>query len=79
MGKSLEEISKLPPFENGQRVMCRVGDAYSFVGKIIGIANEGILPSYIVECLDGFIPNETYRYKSCIMPMCYIENWDPIN
>ena len=30
MGKSLEEISKLPPFEYGQTVMCRIGDAYSF-------------------------------------------------
>lgn len=78
MGKSLEEISKLPPFEYGQTVMCRIGDAYSFVGKITGLAHEGVLPSYIVECLDGFIPNETYKYRSCIIPMCYIEDWNKI-
>jgi hypothetical protein len=75
MGKSLEEISKLPPFKYGDQVICKVGDTYSFIGKITGLANESPLPSYIVECIDGFIPNETYGYKSCIMPMCYIEEW----
>ncbi len=49
-----------------------------FVGKITGLAHEGVLPSYIVECLDGFIPNETYQYRSCIIPMCYIEDWNKI-
>jgi len=75
MGKSLEEIAKLPQFKYGTQVICKVGDAYSFIGKIVGLANEGPLPSYIVECMDGFIPNETYCYKTCIMPMCYIEEW----
>jgi len=78
MGKSLEEISELPQLEYNQEVICKVGELYSFTGKIVGLANDGVLPSYIVECLDGFIPNEDYRYKTCIMPICYIENWKSI-
>ena len=40
MGKSLEEISKLPPFKYGDQVICKVGESYSFIGKIAGLANE---------------------------------------
>jgi hypothetical protein len=79
MNKSLEELSKLPQLEYNQEVICKIGSEYSFTGKIVGLAHEGILPSYIVECLDGFIPNETYKYKTCIIPLCYIENWKSIN
>lgn len=70
---TLEEISKMEPLKNGTKVVATIPNLYTFKGTIVGISSNGILPIYIVECNDGFLPNETYAYSSCSMPVSYLK------
>lgn len=38
----------------------------------VGLGSSGLLPYYIVECLDNTLPNETYPYKFVSMPLSEI-------
>ncbi len=69
--KTFEQLVFTPQLESGKMVKCRVGDK-TFDGKIVGIATNGLIPSYIVECLDEFLPTETYPYKFVSLPLSEI-------
>jgi hypothetical protein len=57
---------------DGATVRVEIPNVYSFNGKIVGVGTDGISPLYIIECIDGFLPNETYKYKVCMMPLAYL-------
>ena len=41
-------------------------------GKVIGKATMGITESYIVQCTDGQLPNDVYKYDSFIAQSMFI-------
>ena len=71
MNRTLEEIVNSPELADGTLVSVRVGEK-TFEGRIVGRSQSGLIPSYIVECMDGFIPNEVYGYKFVSMPLSEI-------
>lgn len=36
---------------------------------VVGQSTNGLITSYIVECLDGTFPNDTYKYKFVSLPV----------
>ena len=42
------------------------------VFKIVGKATTDITQTMIIECLNGVIPNETYPYTHCVMPLALL-------
>lgn len=70
--KTIEEMSNHKPFSDGLEVTVDMPNVYQFKGKIVGIASVGVVPNYIVECTDNFIPNDQYPYKVVSMPLSYI-------
>lgn len=65
---TLKELSEHPVLKNDSKVKVKVGKDF-FQGKIVGQGSACPNPLYLVECEDGFIPNETYPYKTCVMPL----------
>lgn len=62
-----------PIIENNQKVTVEIPNVYKFDGVVVGLSQNGLVPIYIVECTDGFLPNETYNYKFCTIPLSYIK------
>jgi hypothetical protein len=62
MNRTFEEIVNTPELTDGVEVSVRIGDS-TFDGKIVGKSSSGLVPWYIVECIDGTLPNEVYNYK----------------
>ena len=62
MNRTFEEIVNTPELTDGVEVSVRIGDS-TFDGKIVGKSSSGLVPWYIVECIDGTLPNEIYNYK----------------
>jgi len=71
MNKTFEEIVNSPDLTDGTLVTVRIGGTH-FEGKIVGKSSTGLIPNYIVECLDGTLPNEAYGYKSASLPLSEI-------
>lgn len=71
MRKTLEEIVNTPQIEDGTLVKAYIGED-TFSGKIVGIGSNGLIPYYIVECLDQTLPNEVYPYKFVSLPLSEI-------
>lgn len=65
---TLKELSEHQVLENDSKVKVKVGKDF-FQGKIVGQGSACPNPIYLVECTDGFIPNETYQYKTCVMAL----------
>jgi hypothetical protein len=55
-------LVKLSQLEMGTEVSVRIGDNKFFKGKVVG-KEPGLVPSYMVECLDGTFPNSEYPYS----------------
>jgi hypothetical protein len=70
--KTFEEMTKHVDFKDGLEIEVNMPNIYTFKGKIVGIASRGLVPNYLVECTDGFLPNETYPYKVASIPLSYI-------
>jgi len=71
MNRTFEEVVNSPELVDGTLVDVRVV-GITFKGKIVGKSQSGLIPHYIVECLDGFIPNEVYGYKFLSIPVSEI-------
>ena len=71
MKKTFEEIVNSPDLTDGTLVNVRIGETI-FEGKIVGKSSTGLIPNYIVECLDGTLPNEVYGYKFVSLPLSEI-------
>lgn len=71
MNRTFEEIVKSQDLTDGTLVNVRIGGTY-FEGKIVGKSSTGLIPNYIVECLDGTLPNEVYGYKFASLPLTEI-------
>ena len=56
-----------------QKVIVDIPNHYTFNGIIVGEASTGIEQTHIVKCTDGFIPNDTYKYDTTVVPLCYIK------
>lgn len=69
--RTFEEIVKSETLSDGTKVKVRIGEKW-FDGKIVGRSGTGIIPWYIVECLDGTFPNEIYDYKFLSLPLTEI-------
>jgi hypothetical protein len=71
MERTFKEIIDTPELEDGVEVNVRVGQV-TFEGKIVGKSSGGLIPNYIVECMDGAYPNEVYDYKCMSVPLSEI-------
>jgi hypothetical protein len=71
MNRTFEEIVKTPELADGVEVSVRIGES-TFDGKIVGKSSSGLMPYYIVECIDGTLPNEVYNYKFVSLPLTEI-------
>lgn len=71
MNRTFEEIVNMPELVDGTEVDVRIGDKM-FNGKIVGMGSAGIIPMYVVECLDGTLPNDFYKYKFISLPLTEI-------
>jgi hypothetical protein len=71
MNRTFEEIVNTPELTDGVEVSVRIGDS-TFDGKIVGKSSSGLMPYYIVECIDGTLPNEVYNYKFVSLPLTEI-------
>lgn len=71
MNKTFEEIVNMTDLDDGVTVSARIGES-TFDGKIVGKSSSGLIPCYIVECLDGTLPNKTYKYKFVSLPLSEI-------
>lgn len=71
MERTFEEIVNIPELADGVEVNVRIGSE-TFDGKIVGKSSNGILPHYIIECIDGTLPNEVYNYKYVSLPISEI-------
>ena len=71
MNRTFEEIVNTPELTNGVEVSVRIGES-TFDGKIVGKSSSGLMPYYIVECIDGTLPNEVYNYKFVSLPLTEI-------
>jgi hypothetical protein len=71
MNRTFEEIVNTPELTDGVEVSVRIGDS-TFDGKIVGKGSSGLMPYYIVECIDGTLPNEVYNYKFVSLPLTEI-------
>ena len=71
MNRTFEEIVNHPQIEDGTDVSARVGEI-EFQGRVVGQSLTGLVPFYIIECLDGRLPNETYGYKFVSLPVSEI-------
>lgn len=69
--RTFEEIVKSEVLSDGTQVKVRIVEKW-FDGKIVGRSGTGIIPYYIVECLDGTFPNEIYNYKFLSLPLTEI-------
>lgn len=54
--------------ENNTPVYVKYSEEIHFHGKVVGVQKFATVENYIVKCTDGFIPNSTYPYDSCIIP-----------
>jgi hypothetical protein len=71
MERKFEEIVKTPELTDGVKVSVRMGKS-TFEGRIVGKSSSGLMPYYIVECIDGTLPNEVYNYKFVSLPLTEI-------
>jgi hypothetical protein len=71
MNKTFNEIVNQSELIDGTEVNVRIGES-TFAGKIVGKSSNGLIPSYIVECMDGTLPNEVYGYKFVSLPLSEI-------
>ena len=71
MNKTFEEIVNSSDLNDGTVVNVRIGET-TFKGKIVGKSSSGLIPNYIVECLDGTLPNDVYGYKFVSLPLSEI-------
>jgi len=71
MERTFEEIVKTPELTDGVEVSVRIGESI-FEGRIVGKSSSGLIPYYIVECIDGTLPNEVYNYKFVSLPLTEI-------
>ena len=72
MQRTLENLVSMPQLKNGQKVNVRLPEDKQFLAQVVGLGSSDILPFYIVECLDGQFPNETYEYKFMSVPVSEI-------
>ena len=72
MQRTLENLVSMPQLKSGQKVNVRLPEDKQFLAQVVGLGSNGILPFYIVECLDGQFPNETYEYKFMSVPVSEI-------
>ena len=71
MSKTFEEIVNHPKIKDGTEVSARLGET-KFQGRVVGQSIAGLMPHYIVECLDGTLPNKVYGYKFVSLPLSEI-------
>ena len=71
MNKTFKEIVNSSDLTDGTLVDARIGEN-TFEGKIVGKSSNGLIPSYIVECMDRTLPNEVYGYKFVSLPLSEI-------
>jgi len=71
MKRTFEQLVNTPELRDGIEVNVRIVDI-TFDGKIVGKSGSGLIPSYIVECTDGTLPNEVYGYKFVSLPISEI-------
>lgn len=71
MSRTLIDLAGMPRLENNTPVRARAGDLF-FNGRVVGQSSVGVVPCYIVECLDGTFPNDTYPYKFLSFPLSEI-------
>lgn len=67
MQKTFEDVVQMRDLKNDQEVTVRIPNG-SFKAKVVGIGSEGLIPYYIVECIDGTFPNEVYGFKFLNIP-----------
>jgi hypothetical protein len=72
MQRTLDDLVSMPQLKSGQKVNVRLPEDKYFEAQVVGLGSSGILPYYIVECLDGQFPNETYEYKFMSIPVSEI-------
>ena len=71
MNRTFEEIVNHPQISDGTEVSARLGET-KFQGRVVGQSIAGLMPHYIVECLDGTLPNKVYGYKFVSLPLSEI-------
>lgn len=69
--RTFEEIVNLPELTDGTLINAKIGEM-TFEGKIVGKSSSGLFDVYIVECMDGTLPNEFYGYKVVSLPISEI-------
>ena len=70
--RTFEDVVNMSELEDGVEVSCRIHSELFFNGKIVGKSSSGLMPYYIVECIDGTLPNEVYKYKFVSLPLSEI-------
>lgn len=45
----------------------------TFKGFVVGKATTDISQMYIVKCTDGALPNDSYPYDTCVIPLCCLK------
>ena len=70
---TIQEMQECEQLQDGLQVIVKIDKETQFKGKIVGNAINGLLPFYIVECTDNFLPNETYPYKVASVPLSNIQ------
>lgn len=71
-GRTFEDMVKTPEIPDGTAVDARIG-TLTFSGKVVGKSgSSGLLTWYIIECMDGVLPNEIYNYKFVSLPLSEI-------
>lgn len=67
MDRSFQEVVEMSQLKNEQLVSVRIPDGF-FKGKVVGLGSSGLIPYYIIECVDGTFPNDIYGFKFLNMP-----------
>ena len=70
--KTFEEMANHTHYADGLEVEVNLPNVYRFKGKIVGLSSLGVIPTYVVECTDDFLPNAFYPYKVTVVSLSYI-------
>ena len=54
-------------FNMNDLVIVEIPNSYKFEGRVVGKGIENVYNSFIIECTDGFIPNEIYKFTTVIV------------
>lgn len=69
------EPGNAPVLEQSQRVVVNMPEYGEVYGIIVGVSSNDseVYPFYIVECIDGRFPNESYNYTTFVAPLTLID------